>query len=82
MLSFDQFLERKTADDIKWPNDCNVNTLNRKAATDICFIQSGGSHDKVIHRATNTTVTVIPRHRSINTFTCKKMIDSIKKSCY
>ncbi len=74
--------ERKTADDIRWPSDCNMKSIERKAQTDYCYVEPGGSHDKIKDRLTNGTVTVVPRHRDINPYTCKAIIGDIKRSCY
>lgn len=81
-LSFASFMEKKTADDIHWPSDCDMKTIERKAMTDLCYVEPGGSHDKIKDRATHGTVTIVPRHRGINPYTCKGIINDIKKRCY
>lgn len=81
-MTFDQFLERKTADDIHWPGDCNVRSIERKSETDRCYVEPGGSHDKIRDRGTQEIITFVPRHKGINPYTCKSIIDKVKKSCY
>lgn len=79
MLTFDQFLEKTM--DLKWPNDCNGDTILRKVGGDKCFMEPGGSHDKIKEKAFGTTVTVIPRHRQLNPYTCKTIMRDLKKAC-
>ncbi len=80
MLTFDQFLERKTTS-FNWPGDCNSKTLARKAITPKCYLEPGGSHDKIKDREFGSTVTVVPRHRDINPYTCKAIIKDIEGNC-
>ena len=80
MMTFDQFLDEKTSD-LRWPGDCNARTLDRKAETDRCYIEPGHSHDKVKERQFGTTVTVIPRHKAMNPYTCKAIIKDLQRSC-
>jgi hypothetical protein len=81
-MKFSDFLEAKLPDTIRWPADCDMKRIERKATNDTCYVEPGGSHDKVKKRTTKTTVTVVPRHKSINSFTCKGIIRDIKQGCF
>ena len=59
-----------------------MKTIERKAKTDICYIEPGGSHDKIKKKSNNSTVTVVPRHKCINPNTCRKIIKDIKQNCF
>jgi hypothetical protein len=78
METFGEFLERK---ELRWPGDCNVMNIARHADTPRCYVDPRGPHLKVKDRALDTTVTVVPKHRQINPYTCKAIIRDIEKSC-
>ena len=86
MMTFTQFIERKTAEDFKFPRDCNHRGIaSMTQATTRCSLVGGGSHDHVVaadDTGKTRLVTVVPRHRDINPYTCKGIAKDIKNNCW